>query len=109
MSAIQDAIRVSGIFYIATAQSAFISALVKFAQIGSKEVLNEKNIEAIIVLLEIGQSDGNYLGEYWPVVCFICYLFLFSFSFFAYFWLYFIADTISLLFPFFWSTHSPNR
>lgn len=69
MSAIQDAVRVSGIFYITTAQSAFISALVKFAQIGSKELLTEKNIEAILVLLEIGQSDGNYLGEYWPVVC----------------------------------------
>jgi len=60
---------VSGIFYISTAQSAFISALVKFASIGSKEIITEKNIEAILVLLEIGQSDGNYLCDNWPVVC----------------------------------------
>jgi hypothetical protein len=38
MSALQDAVRVSGIFYIPTAQSAFITALMKFAHIGSKEV-----------------------------------------------------------------------
>lgn len=68
MSALQDAIRVSGIFYLTTAQSAFITALMKFAQIGSKEVLQDKNIDAIIVLLEIGQSEGNYLCDNWPLV-----------------------------------------
>merc|ERR1712137_1497497 len=62
------AIRVSSIFYMETERNAFVSSLSQFTLLSNMREMKQKNIEAIKCLIEIANSDGNYLQDSWTQV-----------------------------------------
>mmetsp|Transcript_25091 Transcript_25091/g.27905 ORF Transcript_25091/g.27905 Transcript_25091/m.27905 type:complete len:953 (+) Transcript_25091:2-2860(+) len=62
------AIRVSSIFYLEIERNAFVSSLAKFTFLENVEHMQPKNIESIKVLINIAQTEGNYLGDSWKQV-----------------------------------------
>jgi brefeldin A-inhibited guanine nucleotide-exchange protein len=59
------AAKVACVFDLATPREAFISALKNCANLNSAQDIYAKNIEALRVLLELGQTEGNHLRQSW--------------------------------------------
>ena len=59
------AIRVACIFDLDTPREAFVTSLAKFTNLGNLSEMTARNVEALKVLLEIAQSEGNLLKGSW--------------------------------------------
>ncbi|KAK3352865.1 hypothetical protein B0T25DRAFT_195524 [Lasiosphaeria hispida] len=62
------ATKVACLFDLATPREAFISALKNTANLNNPQEIQAKNVEALKVLLELGQTEGNLLKESWKDV-----------------------------------------
>ncbi|UNI20431.1 guanine nucleotide exchange protein for ADP-robosylation factor [Purpureocillium takamizusanense] len=59
------ATRIACVFELSTPREAFISALRNTTHLNNPQDMLAKNIEALKVLLELGQTEGNLLAESW--------------------------------------------
>ena len=64
----QSGIRVSSIFFMETERNAFVSSLSQFTLLSNLREMKQKNIEAIKCLIQIANTDGNYLQDSWKEV-----------------------------------------
>ncbi|KAH0561930.1 hypothetical protein GP486_003364 [Trichoglossum hirsutum] len=65
MEGLKLAIRIACLFELDTPRVAFVSALAKFTNLNNISEMMPKNVEALKVLLEVAQTDGNCLGGSW--------------------------------------------
>ena len=59
------ATQIACLFGLATPREAFISALKNTANLNNPQEMQAKNVEALKVILELGQTEGNLLKESW--------------------------------------------
>lgn len=59
------ATKISCFFDLATPREAFISVLKNTANLNNPQEVLAKNVEALKVLLDLGQTEGNFLRESW--------------------------------------------
>lgn len=59
------AAKIACFFELSTPREAFISVLKNTANLNNPQEVLAKNVEAMKVLLELGQTEGNYLKESW--------------------------------------------
>ncbi|KAL1848168.1 hypothetical protein VTK73DRAFT_10174 [Phialemonium thermophilum] len=59
------ATQIACLFGLATPREAFISALRNTANLNNPQEMQAKNVEALKVILELGQTEGNLLKESW--------------------------------------------
>ncbi|KPM40307.1 Protein transport protein SEC7 [Neonectria ditissima] len=59
------ATRIACLFDLSTAREAFMSALKNTTNLNNPQEILAKNIEALKVILELGQTEGNILRESW--------------------------------------------
>lgn len=59
------ATKIACLFGLSTPREAFISALRNTANLNNPQEMQAKNIEALKVILELGQTEGNMLKESW--------------------------------------------
>lgn len=59
------AIRIACIFDLDTAREAFVRSLAKFTNLGNLSEMMARNVEALKILLEIAQHEGNLLKGSW--------------------------------------------
>ncbi|PFH56458.1 hypothetical protein XA68_16480 [Ophiocordyceps unilateralis] len=59
------ATKIACLFGLATPREAFISALRNTTNLNNPQEILAKNIEALKVLLELGQTEGSLIGESW--------------------------------------------
>ncbi|KAF3767230.1 hypothetical protein M406DRAFT_79680 [Cryphonectria parasitica EP155] len=59
------ATRISCFFDLSTPREAFISVLKNTANLNNPQEVLAKNVEALKVLLDLGQTEGNFLRESW--------------------------------------------
>ncbi|KAK4655415.1 guanine nucleotide exchange protein for ADP-robosylation factor [Podospora pseudocomata] len=62
------ATRIACFFDLATPREAFISVLKNIANLNNPQEMQAKNVEALKVILELGQTEGNRLRESWKDV-----------------------------------------
>ncbi|KAK0717865.1 hypothetical protein B0T26DRAFT_645818 [Lasiosphaeria miniovina] len=62
------ATKVACLFDLATPREAFISALKNTANLNNPQEMQAKNVEALKVILELGQTEGNLLKQSWKDV-----------------------------------------
>ncbi|KAH6676541.1 hypothetical protein B0J14DRAFT_508130 [Halenospora varia] len=65
MEGMKLAIRISCLFELDTAREAFVSALKNATNLNNPTEMMSKNVEALKILLEIAQTEGNLLKESW--------------------------------------------
>ncbi|KAL8743792.1 MAG: hypothetical protein Q9190_003887 [Brigantiaea leucoxantha] len=62
------AIRIACLFDLDTPRVAFVTALARFTNLGNIREMMAKNMEALKILLEIAQTEGNLLKSSWQEV-----------------------------------------
>ncbi len=62
------ATKIACFFELGTPREAFISALKNMANLNNVQDILAKNVEALKVLLELGQTEGNHLRQSWKDV-----------------------------------------
>jgi brefeldin A-inhibited guanine nucleotide-exchange protein len=65
MEGLKLAIRISCFFDLETPRVAFVTALAKFTNLGNLREMMAKNLEALKVLVEVAQAEGNQLKTSW--------------------------------------------
>ncbi|KAI6713481.1 hypothetical protein JHW43_003959 [Diplocarpon mali] len=65
MEGMKLAIRIACLFDLETAREAFVSALKNATNLNNPTEMQAKNVEALKVLIEIGQTEGNLLKGSW--------------------------------------------
>ncbi len=60
MEAYRHALRISAIFDMETPRVAFIKSLKQCTLLGTQKEMQQKNIDAIKLLLEVAHVEGNY-------------------------------------------------
>ena len=65
LEGLKISIKISSIFSIDDARKSFIGALVQFCNLQNIEEIKIKNVNAMIDLLEVAISEGNYIKESW--------------------------------------------
>ena len=65
MEGLRLAIRIACLFDLATPREAFVTALAKFTNLGNLREMMAKNFEALKILLEVAQTEGNLLKGSW--------------------------------------------
>ena len=65
MEGIKLAIRIACFFDLETPRVAFVTALVKFTNLGNPREMMAKNLEALKTLVEVAQTEGNLLKGSW--------------------------------------------
>lgn len=65
MEGMKLAIRIACLFDLETPRVAFVTALAKFTNLNNLREMTAKNVEALKVLLEVAQTEGNLLRESW--------------------------------------------
>src|SRR5690606_28492992 len=65
MEGFKLAIRISCLFELETPKEAFVSALAKFTHLNNLSEMQAKHVEALKVLLDVAQTEGNLLKESW--------------------------------------------
>ncbi|KAI5861496.1 Sec7-domain-containing protein [Durotheca rogersii] len=65
LEGMKQAIRIACLFDLATPREAFMSALKNATNLNNPQQILAKNVEALRVILELGQTEGNYLQESW--------------------------------------------
>lgn len=68
LDGLKISIRISATFGIEYARKSFIGALVQFCNLQNLDEIKIKNVNAIIVLLEVALTEGNYFKESWKDV-----------------------------------------
>lgn len=68
MEGLKLAIRIACFFDLETPRVAFVTALAKFTNLGNLREMMAKNLEALKVLVEIAQTEGNLLKSSWSDV-----------------------------------------
>ncbi|SCW04145.1 LAFE_0H07074g1_1 [Lachancea fermentati] len=68
LEGIKISIKISSTFGIDYARRSFIGALVQFANLQNVQEIKVKNVNAIIVLLEVALTEGDFLRESWTDV-----------------------------------------
>ncbi|KAI8388960.1 uncharacterized protein GWK60_E00627 [Nakaseomyces glabratus] len=68
LEGIKTSIKIASIFGIDDARTSFIGALVQFCNLQNLEEIKIKNVNAMIVLLEVALSDGNFFKKSWKDV-----------------------------------------
>lgn len=71
LQGIKTSIKIAATFNIDYARASFVGALIQFSNLQNLEELKVKNFNAIIVLLEIAVSEGNYMKESWKDILLI--------------------------------------
>ena len=65
MEGLRLAIKISCLFDLETPRTAFVTALAKFTNLGNVREMMARNLEALRVLLDIAQTEGNMLKSSW--------------------------------------------
>ena len=65
MDGLRLAIKISCLFDLETPRTAFVTALAKFTNLGNVREMMARNLEALRVLLEVAQTEGNMLKSSW--------------------------------------------
>ncbi|KAI2605618.1 Sec7-domain-containing protein [Hypoxylon sp. NC1633] len=65
LEGMKQAIKIACLFDLATPREAFMSALKNTTNLNNPQQILAKNVEALRVILEIGQTEGNHLKESW--------------------------------------------
>ncbi|XXG95195.1 hypothetical protein Hte_001455 [Hypoxylon texense] len=65
LEGMKQAIRIACLFDLATPREAFMSALKNTTNLNNPQQILAKNVEALRVILDLGQTEGNYLKESW--------------------------------------------
>lgn len=65
MEGLKLAIRIACLFDLETPRVAFVTALAKFTNLNNLREMTAKSIEALKVLLEVAQNEGNLLKDSW--------------------------------------------
>lgn len=65
MEGFKLAIRIACFFDLETPRVAFVTALAKFTNLGNLREMMAKNLEALKVLVEVAQTEGNLLKSSW--------------------------------------------
>ncbi|KAL7629831.1 guanine nucleotide exchange protein for ADP-robosylation factor [Parahypoxylon ruwenzoriense] len=65
LEGMKQAIRIACLFDLATPREAFMSALKNATNLNNPQQILSKNVEALRVILELGQTEGNYLKGSW--------------------------------------------
>ncbi|RYP92515.1 hypothetical protein DL770_001381 [Monosporascus sp. CRB-9-2] len=65
LEGMKQATRIACLFDLATPREAFMSALKNATNLNNPQEILAKNVEALRVILELGQTEGNYLKESW--------------------------------------------
>ncbi|AET39273.1 Arf family guanine nucleotide exchange factor SEC7 Ecym_4206 [Eremothecium cymbalariae DBVPG len=71
LEGLKISIKIAASFGIDYARTSFIGALIQFANLQNVQELQPKNVNAIIVLLEVAISEGNFFRESWKDVLII--------------------------------------
>ena len=65
MEGLRLAIKISCLFDLETPRTAFVTALAKFTNLGNVREMMARNLEALRVLLDVAQTEGNMLKSSW--------------------------------------------
>ncbi|KAI1134746.1 Sec7-domain-containing protein [Hypoxylon sp. FL0543] len=65
LEGMKQAIKIACLFDLATPREAFMSALKNATNLNNPQQILAKNVEALRIILELGQTEGNYLKESW--------------------------------------------
>lgn len=65
LEGMKQATKIACLFDLATPREAFMSSLKNATNLNNPQEILAKNVEALRVLLELGQTEGNYLKESW--------------------------------------------
>lgn len=65
MEGLRLSIRIACSFDLATPREAFVTSLAKFTNLGNLREMMAKNFEALRILLEVAQTEGNFLKGAW--------------------------------------------
>ncbi|KAI0880549.1 Sec7-domain-containing protein [Annulohypoxylon maeteangense] len=65
LEGMKQAIKIACLFDLSTPREAFMSALKNTTNLNNPQQILSKNVEALRVILELGQTEGNYLKESW--------------------------------------------
>lgn len=65
MEGIRLGIRISCLFDLETPRTAFVTALASFTNLGNLSEMLAKNLEALKILIEVAQAEGNLLKSSW--------------------------------------------
>ncbi|KAH7035768.1 uncharacterized protein B0I36DRAFT_361097 [Microdochium trichocladiopsis] len=65
LEGMKHAIKIACMFELSTPREAFMTALKNAANLNNPQEILAKNVEALRVLLELGQTEGNYLRDSW--------------------------------------------
>ena len=65
MEGLRLSIRIACLFDLATPREAFVTSLAKFTNLGNLREMMAKNFEALRILLEVAQTEGDYLKGAW--------------------------------------------
>ncbi|KAI0481990.1 Sec7-domain-containing protein [Xylariaceae sp. FL0804] len=68
LEGMKQATKIACLFDLATPREAFMSALKNATNLNNPQEILAKHVEALRVLLELGQTEGNYLKESWKDV-----------------------------------------
>ncbi|GMM55626.1 Arf family guanine nucleotide exchange factor [Maudiozyma humilis] len=68
LEGLKISIKISAIFVLDDARKSFVGALVQFCNLQNVQEIKVKNVNAMVDLLEIALSEGNYLKESWKDV-----------------------------------------
>jgi len=68
MEGFRLAIRISCLFDLELPRISFVGALTKFTQLNNLSEMKAKNVEALKVLLDVAQHEGNLLKTSWKDV-----------------------------------------
>ncbi|KAI0378868.1 Sec7-domain-containing protein [Hypomontagnella monticulosa] len=65
LEGMKQAIKIACLFDLATPREAFMSALKNATNLNNPQQILAKNVEALRIILDLGQTEGNYLKESW--------------------------------------------
>ncbi|KAI1499242.1 guanine nucleotide exchange factor for ADP ribosylation factor [Biscogniauxia marginata] len=65
LEGMKQATKIACLFDLATPREAFMSSLKNMANLNNPQEILAKHVEALRVILELGQTEGNYLKESW--------------------------------------------
>ncbi|KAI4603602.1 guanine nucleotide exchange protein for ADP-robosylation factor [Pestalotiopsis sp. 9143b] len=68
LDGMKQAIKIACLFDLSTPREAFMTAVKNATNLNNPQEILAKNVEALRVVLELGQTEGNYLRESWKDV-----------------------------------------
>lgn len=71
LDGLKISIKISATFGIEYAEKSFIGALVQFCNLQNLEEIKVKNVNAVIVLLEVALSEGNFIRDSWRDILYV--------------------------------------